>query len=212
MRAQAAVLFSSPFPFTSHCYIIIFMSDLKEARLEHLEKAAECLMVSSPAISAYLKAERKATVHNGEAQDCSSSNSLQSCNACGTILIAGWSCKRVDTPPNHKTGVSATRIRRNQQQTKMLSCSNCGAVAVTDIYRMSKMPKHSATHEIISATAAKKDSQPATLQPKQIEAKTANRRARNKKSSLKSMLTEQKIHNSNMSAGFGLELMDLMQR
>ena len=191
----------------------MLMSGLEEIRIKYLEKAAECLMVSSPAISAHIRAERNATLYNGEVDNSISLDSLQSCNACGAILIDGWSCKRVKTLTKYMAAVPPTRQRRSQLQTKKLSCSTCGAVTVTQAGKPSKRTlRYSATHEKTLPKAIENDGPSATLQPKQTEFKTAHRRARNKKSSLKSMLTEQKNDMSKTSGALGLDLMDLMQR
>jgi hypothetical protein len=190
------------------------ISPSTDARLRYLEIASQCLLVSSPAISAHLQAERNSTLDEGD-NETNTSRSHRSCNACGTILIPGWSCKAIEGVRQSRAGHTKPR-----QQVKMLLCSACGAMAVDNRLRKTDRPQKPSTESRTSNKAPDtraidgripNENSIASLQSKTTHVKASNRRTRNKKSTLQSMLADQKKADSEKPKGFGMDLTDLMQ-
>ena len=173
------------------------------ARLEHLEAASRCLLVSSPAISAYLQSELNAT--SNERDEVVSKRSNRSCSACGNILVLGWSCERVG---------SARKIEIEGKVEYRLRCSKCNAIMAFKAERFQQRNKGKKS-ECDTLDLHKSKTRSATIivsQPEAKDIKTSNRRSRSKKTTLQSMLADQKKTEVARPKGFGLDLMDLMQR
>ena len=177
------------------------------ARLNYLDKASKRLLVSSPAISAYLQSERNAT--SDEVDGVVSTTSNRSCNACGNILIPGWSCVQVK-PAKKSHGGRKSRSQKLSREQRKLRCSMCHAITTFEPEKAAQakndLKPSPKTHKSKANTAPT-----TTPQPKADDMRTSNRRARSKKSTLQSMLADQKKREVELPKGFGLDLMDLMQ-
>ena len=190
------------------------LSNSTEARLRYLDTASNLLLVSSPALSAYLQAERNSTFDDGD-NETPAPISHRSCNACGTILIPGWSCKGPRDARTSRNSRLKTSPKESRRQSKRFCCSTCGAVTTLEVdsQRQTK-PKIS---DQLTATHAAQDSKAnldtiATSQSDTTNVKASSRRTRSKRSSLQSLLAVQKKADSEKPKRLRMDLTDLMQR
>ena len=181
------------------------------ARLKYLDNASKCLQVSSPAISAHLQSERNIT--SDEVDDVASKRIDRSCNACGNVLIPGWSCERVRAANKSQEGRKSRSHNLAYRQRK-LRCSMCTGITTVDAERAPQAKKDlKSTYDPTETHKGKAKTAPTfTPQPKADDIRNSNRRARSKKSTLQSLLADQKKTEVEKPKGFGLDLMDLMQR
>lgn len=186
-----------------------------EHRVNHLEKAAKSILVTSPAVSAHILAQRNATLNDQENESLFK-GSFQSCSACGNAMIPNWSCKPVKPAYSIRRGAKSNTDDRSRHQRK-LQCSMCNTITILDKESSQPAKPKAANYSNQHTTASgAPPSLSSTMrsQPNAIANKTSttSRRARAKKSSLQSLLADQKKTGSNKKAGgFGLDLTDLMQ-
>lgn len=189
------------------------VSNSTEARLKYLDTASKFLLVSSPALSAHLQAERDSTLHDGE-NEMNSSTCHRSCNACGTILIPGWSCKALRDARNLRNSHLKAHSKGSHPQLKRLRCSTCGAVSNFEIDGQQQTELKTSDQPVANHAVNSRKTNTYTIAPLQSKTnnvKVSNRRARSKKSSLQSMLADQKKADSDKPKRFGMDLADLMQ-
>ena len=186
------------------------ISSSSSAQLNYLENASQRLLVSSPAVSAYLQSERNATLD--KVDEVVSKGSNRSCNACGNIMIPGWSCERVK-PVKGSQGGGKNRSYSRLHELRKLRCSMCNAITTVEAEEPPQANKDlNSTNSPAETHKDRASSVPTTTpQQKANDMKTSNRRARSKKSTLQSMLADQKKTEVEKPKGFGLDLMDLIQ-
>ena len=184
-----------------------------EARLKYLEKASECLLVSCPALSAHIRAEYDAI--SWENDDGTPSQApLRSCNACGNILIPGWSCNKVKQKRAAGARQRKAKIQGEAHRSSEISCRMCGVVTFIEILKSSqevpKLPIGPKRRLHAYESILRSDS-PSAQQPLAMDAKAPSRKRKTTKSRLQAMLADQKLTASSKGKTFGLDLVDLMQ-
>ena len=181
-----------------------------ESRLRYLRNASESLFTSSPTVSAHLQTVRHA-VAEGKGYGAASQQSKRDCTSCGSILVPGWSCKSVKEATAKRT--RKDRLVPKQPGLKVIrrQCSKCDAVTTIETAKP-KRDRKAQTSPSRPFPAAhqdrKSDKLPASPQPTFTPERTPRRRAKNKRSSLQSMLANQKKTGDKEPTGFGLDLMD----
>lgn len=199
-----------------------------DTRLRFLAKASDTLAVSSPSVSAYIRA---ATRDWSQLPRTETEYPYNDCTACARHLLVGWSCEPVKTPEHRQTRkdrISAARII-----TKCVKCSACGTENIIQHARRPKTarPKPLAPRKhpglaILSKAEAKANRAPTPVTqptqevtpplskgqtPEPTQAKAPGRRkARGKNSSLQALLANKKPE-APQSSGFGLDFMDFMK-
>lgn len=196
-----------------------------EARLRFLKQASETLAVSAPTVSSLIRASKReaAALHEVEA-----SHSGNVCNACGRLLLDGWSCEVIRSSEHRQT--RQQRISGKALTTKCVQCSACGTENTIQHQKRRKVDASKAsgqTSEARSETAMPaKQPTPAISQeqtpvpshlpskeptPEVTQAKPAPRRkARGKNASLQALLASKKPE-APKSSGYGLDFMDFMK-
>ena len=179
-------------------------------RLQHLQAASSILQNTSPPVSAFLSSMRRTVAVENEI-DLTTNERSQTCNACGTMLIPGWSCKIERETPGGKT--RQARLSRSTvagvKRTK-LRCSTCSAVTVISSRKPPKVPKTAPNTAMLDAVVSESKPTAPSVPDKAPSATVASRKARNKKSSLQSLLAGQKAASSGAGHS-GLNLMDFMK-
>jgi hypothetical protein len=196
-----------------------------EARLRFFEQASETLAVSAPTVSSFIRAAKREVPVSHEVGTPISGNV---CNACGQLLLVGWSCEVVRSGEHKQT--RQQRISGKTSTTKCVQCSACGTENTIQHHKRqkkdpSKLPKK--VTEVKPETAMPANQSTPTIQPEQTpvpsplpskeptpeatQAKPAVRRkARGKNTSLQALLAAKKPEAPKPS-GFGLDFMDFMK-
>ncbi|EME78424.1 uncharacterized protein MYCFIDRAFT_212380 [Pseudocercospora fijiensis CIRAD86] len=173
------------------------------ARQQYLAAASEALMLSSPAISSYLQTVNEQHVGHP-----------QSCSACGSTMLLGWSCTKITTKAH-------TRTRRDRMSgtskaaTTTLECLRCSSVTTVverglrrsknaKLDRSGKLPLVSHEQPLRAPKSAM-----GKAEARAPSAAGSKKRGRGKKSSLQAMLADRKT--TGTSSGFGLSLDDFMK-
>ena len=215
---QGGSLFSSSNNTT--CYHIAPSSTMPVAaptsRLKYLDAASHLLVRSSPSTSAHLGAARRELVED-IAGGAPLQTSSDSCTACGNILIPGLSCNYVKVPQPKRTRKDRLQKKHDGLKVIKLLCSRCNTATVLESPKRDRAIKTKDSRVggrfSIMAGADATTEPPRASGSQSNEAPTASsrKRARSKKSSLQSIVTDKKTANSIPSNGFGLDLMDLMK-
>ena len=193
-----------------------------EAKLRFLRASAHLYTATAPATSAQLMLQRHIEIA-GNPKHRSDDVSKPSCMACGTVLIPEWTShtssveKRGPKPSYPKTG-SAKRTRGQYSpkfdkyiRTKCLACHR---------FEDTLLQKSKASCEGERPKATVQTTSPADAMPsldlnsspldKSTQARKRRQKARKHKSGLQAMLEKSRIPAAS-SAGFGLDLLDLMK-
>ncbi|KXL50002.1 hypothetical protein M433DRAFT_453926 [Acidomyces richmondensis BFW] len=178
------------------------------SRAHFLDNASQALIVSSPVVSSYLS-KASNTIYDAINAQGVSPRLSRSCNACGTILISGWSCSSLSDGKKHKPN--------RFEKTTSLRCSQCNAITV-----FSSQSKHRHKHtkneslvkpDLRSDTVP--DSEDFVAQPRKhsVEAMkaNANRKARSKRSSLQFLVSNSKTNSAKLNNRPNFDLMDFMK-
>jgi len=173
-----------------------------------LDNASQELIASSPIVSSYLS-KASNVVYDSIKSPGAPSRLSRSCNACGTILLAGWSSSSVSDGKRSKP--------RSYNKTTLLRCSQCNATTTFSSqrrrrnYHIKKEPLFKP--DIPSNTVLDSTGFIAQSRNHLVGAMKANasRKARSKKSSLHSLLSNSKITPAKLSNRPGLDLMDFMK-
>lgn len=187
-----------------------------DARLRFLDNASKSLCISSPAISAHLR-----TVRRSITDDKDGTTSVLGadgvCVACGSILLPGRTCNSISSACEKRT--RQDRLMRNEKGVRIekLKCQRCGSVSTIEKPgskpKWRKPPQNMRSFPVSEQETSKKAKPPSEPSSKLVQhtERSTRRRPRNKKPSLHSMLADQKTVESKPTAGFGLDLMDLMK-
>ena len=184
---------------------------------EHLHAAADCLMVSSPSVAAYLRLARKDVLGSREELSTTLSSLAHGCNACGHQLIPGLTCQKLPSLRRTIKGKRKPASRlgpapEDNHQRLQFQCDRCHSVTTMDkpkIHRKKCLPqirKNVSSRTLKSASDSSK-AHSVSMSPSQ----SARRRARNKRSTLQSVLGEQSI-SSHPSSGYGLDMSDFIKK
>jgi hypothetical protein len=196
-----------------------------EARLRFLEHASEAMAATAPTVSSFMRASKREAASYHEVEPTGSENT---CDACGQLLLIGWSCETVRTGEHKQT--RQQRISGKTSTTKCVQCSACGTENTIQHYKRVKTTKSapSSKVKIASPDTAMSTEQPApTPLPEQTpvasplpskeqtpeitQAKpTVRRKARNKNASLQALLANKKPE-APKASGYGLDFMDFMK-
>ena len=198
-----------------------------EARLRFLERASETLAVSAPTVSSFIQASKREAAALHEVETSPPGNV---CNACGQLLLIGWSCEVVRSGKHRQT--RQQRISGKTSTTKCVQCSACGTENMIQHHKRRKtepqqfLKQAKETKPETTTTVPAKQPAPAVLPeqtpvqsplpskestPEVTQAKPAMRRkARGKNASLQALLAAKKPEAPKPS-GYGLDFMDFMK-
>jgi hypothetical protein len=196
-----------------------------EARLRFLDQASETLAVSAPTVSSFIRASKREVAISHEVETSTPENV---CNACGQLLLVGWSCEIVRSGKYRQT--RQQRISGKTSTTKCVQCSACGTENTIQHHKRRKtgppqLPKQvKETHpettvpavQPTQATPLEKTPVPSPLPSKEstpevTQAKpNVRRKARGKNASLQALLAAKKPEAPKPS-GYGLDFMDFMK-
>lgn len=196
-----------------------------EARLRFLKQASEALAVTAPTVSSFMRAADREAASVREDETTPSENA---CDACGQILLIGWSCEPLRSVKHRQT--RQARISGKISTTKCVQCSACGTENTIQHHKRQKttLPKPlKHIREVKPAKAVSVEQPlPAPLPqqtpvasplpskeqtPEATQAKTtARRKARGKNASLQALLANKKP-DAPKTSGYGLDFMDFMK-
>ncbi|KAK8251820.1 hypothetical protein IWZ00DRAFT_252335 [Phyllosticta capitalensis] len=204
-------------------------------RLKFLDESAHLLSFGAPETSSFLEAQHDQLLRENGIK-VPESRRREVCGACGTILIAGHSCKvlldRRQPPaeqmkgakrrkPESKVAPSSDFVNRKE---KIYVCSNChSGTRVTlpalkaSTFKVKKGVAASAPAPDVRASSTESGnvSTPGPSVAEKSQSGTANvsskKRAKARKGGLQAMLANSKKESKPTSSGFGLDLMDLMR-
>lgn len=202
------------------------VSPATSARLKYLNDSAHLLVTSAPGTSAFLMSRCNSLMFDNDL-DPSGAHKRHVCGACGNIIILGW------TGTRQLESLKAQKGRRNARSTMQQSssakvktvvytCERCGRRTRQSIN--TTIPRSSKT---LDTTYLSKTSQIVTplkspLSGAHSAAKTpssasanasSRRRAKSRKQGgLQALLAKNRETDIRGSAGFGLDLLDLMKK
>ena len=196
-----------------------------EARLRFLEQASETLAVSAPTVSSFIRASKREAAALHEAETYIPGNV---CNACGQLLLVGWSCEVVRSGDLKQT--RQQRISGKTSTTKCVQCSACGTENSIEHHRRRKVDASKALQKVkevkpetavptkqpTPSISQEQTPVPSTLPPKEpttevaLAKPTVRRKARGKNASLQALLASKKPEAPKPS-GYGLDFMDFMK-
>lgn len=194
-----------------------------EAKLRFLHASAHLYSVTAPATSAQLMLQGHIE-RAGNTRPTNIYESSSACQACGTILIPGWTSKtsRVDKGASKVANPEAGAKKHAKGKLSphlvkyvRVKCLACHRFEDTPLQK-SKTNSNSEKAKATSRTTVSSDPKP-NLDPesesldKPPKASKRRERARKHKSGLQAMLEKSKASTA-PSAGFGLELLDLMKQ
>jgi RNase P subunit RPR2 len=186
-------------------------TELVERRSNFLREAAHLLAVSSPTTAAFLGSAQDQLIEDAEIElQQKEVDALRRsfCGACGSPMIAGWSCKVTHQADRVRVRKERKPVKSSTQPNKQIiyTCLRCERQTVQSLQT------RSARH--VRKSTAKKASQPLP-EPKQQAAEvskviksvnaSSKERKKARKGGLAAMLEKSKSQNS--SSG-GLDLMD----
>ena len=188
--------------------------DSAAARLRYLDHASQCLLTSSPAISAHLETVRQ-EVAEEKGNSTSSEPFIRSCTACGNILVPGWSCKSIrETLPKRTRKDRIAKEKNPGVKVLKWQCSKCDAVTAIEAAKAGRQRIATVPSSRTASLAQKETPIPTSTKPSEATSNTSKaskKRAKGKKSSLQTMLANHNKLSANRPEGFGLDLMDLMK-
>lgn len=189
-----------------------------DTRIRYLDDISQTLFVSSPTVSAHVQSTRHALA---ESNDIALNDRGQICTACGSVLILGWSCKRISDPRRKQRRSGGRRLPSNESGARDLRvrCERCDAITtMSRTEPVRKIDKQAATAIVappknVQQQSATQDAPTAPTKPTESTRTTSRKRTRNKTStSLQSLLkASQAATKSSESDGFGLAFNDFMQ-
>jgi RNase P subunit RPR2 len=187
-------------------------NDPTEARARFLQEAAYILAVSSPTTAAFLGRARNKLVEDAELEIPSKEADTYRrsiCNACGNIMIPGWSCKI----SNHLPGEGPTKKDSNKsknppklEKSIRYTCLMCHRETNQALRQKArrKNKKSTPAPDTEPVSASKKPAREVDNAPKTLNA-SSKQRQKARKGGLQAMLDKKK---SQDSGNGGLDLMD----
>lgn len=183
------------------------------ARENYLIAASRLLAHSAPVAAAHIRTilHRMDSGQNHHSRDQTSN---ETCKSCGNALIVDWSCKRAHTNLTPRT--RQDRICKSAgKQSIRLECLMCNTINNVACQRPAKPSNNKSIHvltsgltEPIEGPNAGEGSTPQAI-PQTIA--VPRKRLRNKKSSLLSMIANQKAAVAPTSKSGGLDIMDFLK-
>ncbi|KAH3952528.1 hypothetical protein HBI56_144240 [Parastagonospora nodorum] len=188
------------------------MTDLVASRAAYLHEAAHMLAVSSPAASAFLGLARNRLIDDTELEvPAKEWDALrrETCGACGSMFVPGWSCKISSVPKSHQKGTKrkskATDLDASTNMVyQCLKCHRTTKQALQpQLRRHMKRSKSNVAKQL--PIISKSSNEEAPKVPKTANA-SSKQRQKSRKGGLQAMLEKNKTQNSKP----GLDLMDFM--
>lgn len=199
-----------------------------KARLNFLAASAHLYSSTAPATSAHLMLECKhvATTNDVALKE---TESKRACNACGTILVPGWTLQTTIVNSQRskklhpKSGKERHSIPREAQKLVLSECLVCHRLKRTPLMCSSRQSdsgkRDFASRPVSSTTSIHTMAETGAPDPKFQGAErtspanlNSKRRAKSrKKSGLQAMLDKAKALEAS-SSGVGLDLMDIMMK
>jgi RNase P subunit RPR2 len=188
------------------------MADLTTSRAYYLQEAAHLLAISSPAVSAFLGSARNRFIEDVESEvPAKEWDALrrETCGACGSLLVPGWSCE-ISTRPQPRRSKSGRKEKSNDlgisNQSTVYNCLRCHRKTEQKLQpRPRKHLKNSRTVVVpepsMTTKKATKEDDPKTI-------KTANASSKQRQKARKGGLQAMLEKNKTKSASQGLDLMD----
>ena len=213
-------------------------SSATAARLHYLNDASHLLALTSPSASAQVRSQLVSLAAD-QAVTLPDIRQTDSCGACGSTLIPGFSCelsteRSLRLKPSGRTAAQAAQgssvdasTWKPQARTRLLVCHVCGAstrIRMPDAprRRTSRQPaaqKHTKgpldTTKAATSTQSHSSSPATDPQQKGNASSSSKRRAKSRRQSgLQAILAQRRAADiaGRSSTGFGLDLMDLMQK
>lgn len=196
-------------------------STIVTLRLDHLDKSAQSLAITSPAISGHLRSAQH-RLASGEGRPISTPDHLRLCKACGSSLILGWNCEVAKDSKSKKKRTRQDRLQKQSgPKTINVRCSRCDSVNTIDSLKSKPVKEELPERKMPMAAQSAKPSIPHRLDEPRVQPKVqpsaprpaapaAKKRIRGKNSSLQSMLENRKP-TTTQAKGFGLDLADFMK-
>lgn len=189
-------------------------TDQLEARARFLQEAAHLLAVSSPTAAAFIGRAHNKLIEDSELEIPSKEADAcrrSICNACGNIMIPGWSCK----VSSHLPGKSLTKRKdsnKSRQQPPALekairyTCLMC----LRETHQALRQKPRRRNQNSLPVRNAEPASAPAAKEfvddtPKTLNA-SSKQRQKARKGGLQAMLDKKKSQNT--ANGSGLDLLD----
>ncbi|USP74260.1 uncharacterized protein yc1106_01534 [Curvularia clavata] len=187
-------------------------TDQIEARARFLQEAAHFLAASSPTTAAFIGRAHNKLIEDSELEIPSKEADAYRrsiCNACGNIMIPGWSCK----VSSHVPGIASINKDHSNpkkppkvEKTIIYTCSMCHR-ETHQVLRQKPRRRNERSMPVRNAeptTAPGKPIKEADNAPKTLNA-SSKQRQKARKGGLQAMLDKKKSENS---ANGGLDLMD----
>jgi RNase P subunit RPR2 len=188
------------------------MADITTSRAHYLQEAAHLLAISSPAASAFLGTARARFIEDVESEvPAKEWDALrrETCGACGSLLIPGWSCEISTKSLPLKSGLSRKGKPNDLAISNPSTVYNCLRCHRTTEQKLQPRPrKH------LKKSKAVVIPQPSmvtktTMKEEDVKAvKTANASSKQRQKARKGGLQAMLEKNKTKSASQGLDLMD----
>lgn len=189
-------------------------SQVANARRQYLNEASQLLMVSSPAVSAYLQHVSAALQRENDKAPAPTTH-IRSCNACGSLMVPGWNCVSfMEKKQNSRDQRGKLRNNEPHDKTMRLTCSRCGASTTIHSHQSRKSAKVplGTLKNPTQPRPAQSEAQPQVPRPDTKPTSSAtSRKARAKKASLQSLVTDSKRFAPVQKHEAGPDLMDFMK-
>lgn len=195
------------------------------ARLNFLAASAHLYSSAAPATSAHLMLECK-KVATGNDMEMKETEPKPACNACGTILVSGWTSRTFIAGPRRSKKPRTKRRKGVQGVASKLvisKCLVCRRSTKTQLTAATKSgvggtrnsgSRHLPSEASLPTEATPKATDPAgqeTHKPPSANLSSKKRAKARKQGGLQAMLEKSKTTET-LSSGLGLELMDLMKK
>jgi hypothetical protein len=186
---------------------ILRMADAQASRSRFLQDSARALFLSGTSTSRYLMIERSQLMHATE-------NKLDSCSACGSLLLPGWTASY--GLASTKTKLKSTRNAKSReeqahQKTRYLKCEVCHRVTkATVTFPLKSKQKRMMQNERGPKAQSVAPPAPESVPEKSTKTLSSKQRAkaRRDREGLQSLLNR----SSQNRTASTLNLMDLMKK
>jgi RNase P subunit RPR2 len=188
------------------------MADLTTSRADYLRDAAHLLAVSSPAASAFLGSARNRFIEEvGSEIPAKEWDALrrETCGACGSLLVPGWSCEISTNSQPHSQGSSQKGKPNGRTTSNPSTVYNCLRCHRRTVQMLQPRPKRHlknsktplAPQPSVPTSKIVKEDDPKTI-------KTANASSKQRQKARKGGLQAMLEKNKAKTASQGLDLMD----
>lgn len=185
---------------------------LTELRLDYLRNATHLLAISSPSASSFLGSARDRLLGDAELEVSSKDQGsvrLETCGACGNVMIPGWSCKIRTRPQVQIDGNIPEKKPREPKHTRtttVYSCSRCNR-ETSQLLKPKPRRRLRGSNKSLHGTVTSEKIMSRlddTKSPKSVNT-NSKQRQKARKGGLQAMLEKTKTQSSSQA---GLDLMD----